>query len=142
MPQFSQIYEELHDLGAILIAEYRPLPCDTDAAVIEVNGRYGIFFDLTKINSLAKERAAASHEWAHIATGATYTVGATRAMIQRAELRASKAQIKKLLPFEELRAAIKDGRTELNELADLFDVPADLMQEAICYYTGPCGLKF
>lgn len=141
MTQLADIYQELYDLGAVMIAEYKPLPCGTDAAIVEVEGQYGIFYDLNMIDTIAKERAAA-HEWAHIVTGSTYTAGATPAVIQRAELRATTAQIKKLLPAEELRAAMQNGYESTWALAELFQVPEDLIRGAVDYYTGPCGMTF
>lgn len=142
MQELAELYKDLYDLGAVLVAEYAPLPGDADATVVEADGRYGIFFDLNLIDTFAKEKVAAGHEWAHISTGATYTLGATQAVIQAAERRATRAQIKKLLPFEEMRTAIHSGYTESYELAEYFDVTEDLIRQAIEYYTGPCGLRF
>lgn len=142
MPKLAELYEDLYDLGAVLVAEYAPLPGDADAAVVEADGQYGVFYDLNLIDSMAKEKVAAAHEWAHISSGATYTLGATPAMIQAAERKAIRAQIKKLLPFEEMRAAMEDGHTEPWELAEYFEVTEDFVLEAIGYYTGPCGLSF
>lgn len=142
MPKLAELYEDLYNLGAVLVAEYAPLPGDADATVVEADGRYGVFYDLNLIDSMAKERVAAAHEWAHIATGATYTLGATPAMVQAAERKATRAQIKKLLPFEEMRAAMDAGYTEVWELAEYFEVPEEFIRQAIDYYTGPCGLSF
>lgn len=142
MPKLAELYEALYDLGAVLVAEYAPLPGKADAAVVEADGLYGVFYDLNLINSMAKERVAAAHEWAHIITGATYTLGATPAMIQAAERKATRAQIEKLLPFDEMRAAMDAGCTETWELADRFEVTEEFVREAIDYYTGPCGLSF
>lgn len=142
MTQLADIYQDLYDFGAIMIAEYKQLPCGTDAAVVEVDGRYGIFYDLNQIDTIAKERAAAAHEWGHIVTGATYTAGATTAVIQKAERRATIAQIKKLLPADELEAAMKDGYETTWALADYFQVPEGLIRGAVDYYTGPCGIVF
>ena len=142
MPKLAELYEDLYALGAVLVAEYAPLPGNADATVVGADGLYGVFYDLNLIDSMAKEKVAAAHEWAHIATGATYTLGATASMIQAAERKATRAQIKKLLPFEEMRAAMDGGYTEPHELADYFEVTEDLIREAIAYYTGPCGLSF
>ena len=60
----------------------------------------------------------------------------------RREQRADRWAIKKLLPFEEMKAAITQGNTEIYELADYFTLPEDLIRQAIDYYTGPCGLSF
>lgn len=142
MKKLAKIYEELYDMDVILFAGHRRLPDDTDAMVIEWNDSYGIFYDLNQIDTPEKELLAASHEWAHIVTGATYTMGATPAMIQRAELRASRAQIKKLLSFEELSEAIHLGYTEPFALADHLELPEQIVRQAIDYYTGSCGLSF
>lgn len=44
MPKLSEIYEDLYNLGAVLIAEYAPLPTGADACVVEADGLYGVFF--------------------------------------------------------------------------------------------------
>ena len=41
-----------------------------------------------------------------------------------------------------MRAAMEAGYTELYQLAEYFEVPEDLIQQAVEYYTGPCGLSF
>lgn len=37
---------------------------------------------------------------------------------------------------------MKSGYREVWELAEYFEVPEDLIRQAIEYYTGPCGLSF
>ena len=142
MTQLCDIYQQMHEEGTVMIARYKPLPCEADAAVIDLGGQYGIFYDLSKLDTLAKEKSAAFHEWAHLHTGAMYRAGATASVIQRAEHRARIAQIRKMLPAEELRAAMEYGHTTVWELAEYFSVPEDDIRDAIEYYTCNCGIEF
>lgn len=140
MTKLTQFYEELYNMGAVLIAENRRLPGDTDAMVIEDNGEYAVFFDLTKLPDEVSELMAASHEWAHIVTGATYRIGATPAQIQWAENRALRKQIERLLPYEEIVQAVDLGFTECWSIAEFLGLPERFVRDAIAYYSGPCGL--
>ena len=114
-----------------------------DACVVECQGMYGVFLNFRMINSERKEKVAVVHEWAHIMEGATYSTKASPALIQKFEHRAHRREIKKLLPFEEMKAAIQNEFLSNNyEIAEYFNVPEEIVQEAIEYYTGQCGLTF
>ena len=53
------------------------------------------------------------------------------------------AQIKKLLPFDDMKAAIVGGIcTNDFELAEYFEVTVELVESAVEYYTGHLGLSF
>lgn len=142
MEKLTKLYNELAGMGVSLFSGRYDFEDEYDATVISTNGLLGIFLDINRIRTVKQELVAVGHEWAHITTGTTYKDGATPAMIQAAERKATRAQIKKLLPFEEMRAAMDAGCTEVCELAERFEVTEDFVQEAIDYYTGPCGLSF
>lgn len=142
MEKLTELYNELLNMGVDVFSGSYHLSGSCDSTVIQINDWFGVFLDIERIRAPIQELEAVAHEWAHITTGATYTVGATNAVIQRAEMRATRAQIKKLLPFDEMRAAMEAGYTERYELAEYFEVPEDLIQQAVDYYTGPCGLSF
>jgi len=140
--RLTELYGELRDRGVFLSSGSYRLKGDCDSIVVCDGRRYGVFLDIDKIQTLVQEKEAVSHEWAHIVTGATYTFDASPAVQAKAERRAMVAQIKKLLPFEELRGAIINGYTTRFELSEYFMVSEDTVSEAIEYYTGPCGLEF
>lgn len=140
--RLTEIYKELQDGGVFLSSGSYHLKGECDSIVVCDGIRYGIFLDIDKIQTLVQEKEAVSHEWAHIVTGATYTFDVPPAVRQKAERRAEVAKIKKLLPFDELRGAIKNGYNTIFELSEYFMVSEDTVSQAVEYYTGPCGLRF
>ena len=85
----------------------------------------------------AEKKVKVAHELGHCATGAFYSVYAPHDLRRRHENRADKWAVKKLIPREELQAAVEAGHVATWDLADLFDVPEDLMRRAITWYQ--CG---
>lgn len=134
MEKLTEIYSELSDMGVYLGSGIYNLKGKCDSVLIYKDGRYGIFLDIDKIRTLVQEKEAVSHEWAHIQTGTTYPINASPITIAQAERRADKAQIKKLIPKDELDAALADGRTSLWELAELFGVSERFMKRAVTWY--------
>lgn len=106
------------------------------------DGSCAIALDPYQLKSLADEKYKIGHELGHCETGSFYSRSVSQKERTRAEVRADRWTIKKLLPFEEMEAAIAQGNTEIYELADYFTLPEDLIRQAIDYYTGPCGLTF
>ena len=106
------------------------------------DGSCAIAIDPFKIHSDADEISKLAHELGHCETDSFYCQYAPLDERGRNEARASRWAIKKLLPFGEMRAAMEAGYTELYQLAEYFEVPEDLIQQAVDYYTGPCGLSF
>lgn len=141
MEELTEIYNDLLDKGVMMYAGNYHLSGDTDAATIKLGDNFGVFLDVNKIRTLRQEKEAVVHEWAHIVEDATYCVDAPPAIRQKAELRAERRTIKKLLPVEQLRAAMQNGITEVWELAEFFNVSESLILDAVEFYTGPCGLK-
>lgn len=139
MEKLTTIYKDLFD-SDVLIFDYR-IPF-SDAAVIEVDGIYGIFVDTEQFRTAADETVAVAHEAGHIFTGSTYKLASPYSVIQKHENTANKWAIKKLLPFDEMKRAMDNGLTTKYELADFFEVTEDFVQMAFDYYTGPCGLSF
>lgn len=106
------------------------------------DGSCAIAIDPFKLTSTADETSKLAHELGHCETNSFYCQYAPLDERGRNEARAVRWAIKKLLPFPEMRAAMKAGYTELYQLAEYFEVPEDLIQQAVDYYTGPCGLSF
>ena len=106
------------------------------------DGSCAIGLDPGQFRSLADECYKLGHELGHCETGSYYTRSDFVRERARAELRADRWTIKKLLPFDEMETAMALGHIEIYELAEYFTLPEDLIRRAIDYYTGPCGLSF
>lgn len=98
--------------------------------------------DFDNIDTVSKEIVVLAHEGGHASTGATHKVCSPFDLIQKHEELANRWAIKKLLPLEEVRAAMKDGYTEAYQLAEHFEVTERFVQQAISYYENACGIDF
>ena len=134
MERITDIYRELHDDGDYMFDCRIPF---ADAAVVEVDGTYGLFVDTEKLGTLAEENVAVAHEAGHILTRSTHKLSSPYEVIGQHEARADKWAIKRLIPKDELDEAVKDGCTEAWELAERFDVTEPFMRKAVRWYT--CG---
>ena len=115
------------------------------AAVVELDGQYGVFMDFTHIQSAAEELVAVAHEGGHIATGATHALNSPYDLVEKHEHKANKWAIERLITAAELDDAVAAGNTELWQLADHFGVTEDFMRKAVCWYTHgnlACELYF
>lgn len=142
MEKLTEIYEDLAAMGVKIFHGKYGLGSSCDSMTIKHKGRFGVFMDTGRIRNNAQELDAASHEWAHIVSDATYGVSAPPELIRKAETRADRTQIERVLPFEEMLREMKRGYTTVYALAERFGVPVELVQKAYDYYTGPCGLHF
>lgn len=134
MEKLLEIYNELSEEGVFLSSGCYHLKGDCDSVIIEQEGRYGIFLDIDKIRTVIQEKEAVAHEYAHIKTGTTYPLDVSPVVRVKAERRADIFTIKKLVSKDELDAAVADGRTEIWELAEYFNVSCFFMQAAVKYY--------
>jgi len=142
MEKLTEIYNELLEMGVTVQSGSYHLDGGQDAFAIKVGQHFGIFLDIDRIRTLADEKEATSHEWAHVKADATYGVDAPPDVKARAENRAARTQIEKILPFEEMREAMRKGYTSAYDLAEYFAVTEATVNRAYAYYTGPKGLKF
>lgn len=142
MEKLTEIYNELLDMGVTVQSGSYNLDGGQDAFVIKMGPHFGIYLDIDRIRTLAEEKEATSHEWAHVKADATYGVDAPPDVKARAENRAARVQIEKILPFSELREAMHRGYTSTYELAEYFSVTEKTVARAYAYYTGPKGLNF
>lgn len=142
MDKLEEIYNELLDMGVLVMFGSYGMKGDCDSVVVHGNDMYGIFLDMVKIKTLVQEYEAVSHEWAHIKTGSLYAINAPVLVKRIAEERARRAQIKKIIPFQDLKSALENGITQPYELAEYFSVSEKMVVDAFNYYTGPCGLSF
>lgn len=131
MNRLFNIYKFLHDEGVKMYSW--PLG-QNRAGTIEVNSKYAIFIDEAQLESTAEEAVIAAHEAGHIATGATHRISSPIDLIERHEYKADQWAAKKLVPPDELRAALNDGIDEYWELAEKFDVTEDFMRRVVEIY--------
>lgn len=138
----NEIYNDLLNRDVLVFSGDYHFSGDCDAATIKINQHFGVFLDIDKIRTLRQEKEAVVHEWAHIACDATYGVDAPASVKQKAETRASRVEIEVSVPFADLRKAIWSGITTTYELSEHFNVTESMIDKAIEYYLGPCGLTF
>lgn len=98
------------------------------------DGSSAIAMNPWSMTSLADETVKLAHELGHCETGAFYNRYSEFDVRAQHERRADKWAIKKLIPQDELAAAISDGHTEVWDLAECFNVTEDFMKKAISYY--------
>lgn len=106
------------------------------------DGGCAIAMDPWKLRSLGDEKYKLAHELGHGLTGALYCRDTPLDERGRNETRADRWAIHRLLPFEALQAALDRGLTEPADLAEYFQLPADLIEKAVALYTGPEGRCF
>lgn len=85
------------------------------------------------LDNEADERYKMAHELGHCETGSFYNEYAACDLREKHELRADRWAIKKLLPKEELYAALRHGLARW-EIAEEFTVPEKLVEKAMAYY--------
>lgn len=93
-----------------------------------------IVVDVDKIENSVEEKEVIAHEEAHIVGGYFYNVYSNCDIKSRQERKAFVATIKKLVPLNELKEAVRCGITEHWELAEYFDVSDKFMLKAMEYY--------
>ena len=95
---------------------------------------YAIALDPWKLGTLAQETVCLAHELGHCETGSFYNRYAKLDVRQQHENRADKWAIRRLVPAEELDAAMADGCDTIPALADRFGVTEPFMRKAVCWY--------
>lgn len=111
-----------------------PMKENGSMSVMTEGGACFVGMDESVLDGNTQERVHLGHELGHCATGSFYSIHTAVDSRQRHENRADKWAVKKLIPVDELDAAITDGCTEIWELAELFGVTEQFMRKAVCYY--------
>lgn len=109
-----------------------PLPRSGSCSA-SISGDCFIGIDIRR-QSEAVDRVRIAHELGHCMTGAFYEIEAPVASRRKCERIADEYAIRKLIPEDELREAIKKGDTEPWQLAERFDVPCEFMEKALRFY--------
>jgi len=101
----------------------------------------GHYVVLNYTGSEREERLTLAEEVGHCETDAFYCLDDINSSnwkcnVAKVERQARNWQIKHLIPLESLRAAIKEFRGEVWEIAEHLDVKDDLIRDAFDYYTA------
>lgn len=141
MDRLTEVYNDLNEMGAFIFHGSYRLKGDCDSVCVSNGKVSGVFFDTDKIKTYSQELEAASHEWAHLDGGYLYALDASNYVRRKAEVKADRAQIRRVVPFDELAPLVCSGM-QMWEIAEKFCVSEKLVRKAIEYYTGPCGMTF
>ena len=98
------------------------------------DGQCYIAIDYARILSVVDEIMKVAHELGHCETGSFYNVWSSCDVRKQHENRADKWAIKMLIPKDELDQAVREGCTEVWDLADRFDVTEDFIRKAVSWY--------
>lgn len=105
-----------------------------DALSIEHKGEYAIVLDPNKIESSADENTKLAHELGHCLYGGFYSSTTPLYIREKHEYKANVWAAKFLVPWDELREAVRNGITEPWELAEYFSVTEAFINLALEYY--------
>ena len=116
--------------------------CPQPGATIRDEGFYAVFLDFTKIKSTRLLRGVCFHELGHIATGALHKVDSPYELVERSEYRANRWATETFLTEEAFREAFAEGYTELWQLSEYFDLPEQVIADALTYWKERKGVSF
>ena len=106
-----------------------------DALSVEYDaGRCAIAIDPTRIESHADENTKIAHELGHCIYGSFYSRLTPLYTREKHEYKANVWAAKFLVPWDELREAVRNGITEPWELAEYFSVTEAFINLALEYY--------
>lgn len=112
---------------------------DTTGAYVNYDKLNVILYDTSKLNSLYEKKQVLSEELGHYYYDATYKFNSNSQFIDKQEYKAKKYSYNILVPFENLRRAILNGKTTLLLLADYFCVTIEFMYKCINFYIEKYG---
>lgn len=93
-----------------------------------------IGMDCSTLQTEATHRVHLAHELGHCVTGSFYNRWALQDVRQKHEHRADKWAIEHTIPEQELNEAVRNGHTDVWDLAEHFGVTEDFIRKAICWY--------
>lgn len=108
--------------------------CPQPGATVREEGCYAVFLDFSKIRSTKLLRGVCFHELGHIATGALHKVDSPYELVERSEYRAARWVAENYLTADAFRNAFAEGFTELWQLSDYFDLPENVIGDALTYW--------
>ena len=98
------------------------------------DGNNAIAMNPWSMTTIADEKVKLAHELGHCETDSFYNRYSPFDIRAQHENRADRWAIKKLIPKDELRAAVACGYTNVWELSEIFNVTENFMKKAIEYY--------
>lgn len=130
---------ELLELYQLADAEHIPvysfdLPQTRSLSLMNNDGSCAVAIDPFGLNSTKDEKIRLAHELGHCVTGSFYNRYSDFDIKARSEYKADKWAIKKLIPKDELQAALEQGYTEPWDLAEYFNVTEEFIIKAVNYY--------
>ena len=132
MTRLEELYDHAENAG-IDVDWVMMNHCDAFSMQLD-DGDCVIGINPCQISSSADEYVKLAHEIGHCETGSFYNRYSPLDVVARHEVRADRWAIKKLVPKDKLDAAVADGRTEIWELAEYFNVTYFFMQKAVNFY--------
>lgn len=100
---------------------------------VKINEKDFIAIDEKAMENSAEERTHLAHELGHCETGAFYSIGASLTQRIKAEQRAIRWAVKKLIQKSEMEELLKQGYQKW-ELAELFNVTEQFIEMAYTLY--------
>lgn len=130
---------ELLELYQLADAEHIPvysfdLPQTHSLSLMNNDGSCAVAIDPFGLNSTKDEKIRLAHELGHCVTGSFYNRYSDFDIKARSEYKADKWAIKKLIPKDELQAALEQGYTEPWDLAEYFNVTEGFIIKAVNFY--------
>ena len=116
--------------------------CPQPGATVRDEGFYAVFLDFTKIQSTKLLRGVCFHELGHVATGALHKVDSPYELVERSEYRATRWATENYLTEDAFREAFAQGYTELWQLSEYFDLPEQVIEDALTYWKERKGISF
>lgn len=139
MVYLSDIYNALDNVGAGLNIWNNP---NNNVVTIEMQQQYEIFINTDKCPTIAELKEKLMHEYGHCKTGCTHSIYSPHELIAKNEYKANRCSYEHFLPWEEIKKAAQDGRSEYWQLADYFDLPEQYIRAAVKYYKENRGYSF
>ena len=116
--------------GGITVERFS-LPKSRSIAINENGG----FVAIDQSVNSAEERVCLAHEMGHFETMSFYNMYSPLDVRGKHERRADRWAIEKLVPKNDYVAALKNGYTELHELAEYFGVTEEFMKKVAEFYS-------
>ena len=116
-----------------IIVEQMKIPKNKSLSA-RIQNKDFIAIDECAMENSAEERTHLAHELGHCETGAFYEMYSPLEVRGKAEYKADKWAIKKLVPLVELKETLENGIIEHWELAEYFGVTDKFMIKALDFY--------
>lgn len=107
---------------------------ESESVSMSISGKCFVGIDPYKLKDTYDEKAKLAHELGHCETGAFYNEYSAYDVRSKHEHKADVWAIKKLVPKDELIAAINSGCANRYELSEHFELPESFIQRALDYY--------